>query len=879
MQEKKTYDLTLGKWGPYNKQYLGASHIADEKEGITFCVELFPGFFRRSLMVSHQSNDGGLKMHGANPALTHFSYRYRLEGKDDVYVDAHFNVTEDQLLHIDCVAVNNTDMRQSVIVNMVAGLMFPDVTSGAEPDHFKVKYKPVLKNDALYIDAVDYDDICCDTHIPSDGKYLCETEREKSTNYITCLGGEYFYKEEHRATYCLKKKANSVGIRYCTKSGQAETGTIKIYINGAEHLLHLENAAEYVYQTISFDECEVKKIEISPNGQHLFIDSIVVGMNAEQSRFEEQKRCFEPTRREIVGNEMHLSYQNTAYQYIVSWEQEPLMIRRIFVDDPGRTLAFRTHDHVSEHIISAKRGERISEDIFTNPLYLEPHTKGHFRFSVQAIKCGEEREKIKPKYRREFSFRCNADGEKYLYGENLMAYTTMLNVVYPIYTRRGYIRHNTPGRNWNCLYSWDSGFIGMGLACTDFERAFDCLNTYLTPVGDKHSPYIFHGSVVPTQIYLYAELVNKFPNKRARLKTLYPMVKQYYDFYSTMEREPHQTKSGLIKTWHLFYSTGGWDDYPPQWQLRLNEEKGETEEAGWDNVTPVITTSGAVLIAKILKCISHELGIFEHDAQFEQDIEKYSDAIQKYTWDEEVGYYSYLVHNADGTPKEFYRYTDGTNFNLGFDGIYPYIAGISNSHQSEKIKENIENGLMTKYGICVVDKRAPYYTPYGYWNGSVWMPHQWILWKSLLDKGEIKLAMKIAKTALEVWKKETEASGCTFENFMSANGRGAGYHQFSGLSTPVLMFYEALYVPGTVSTGFFAGVTTKKWNRDKSKLNLEMTASSERATVVVCMNSNFSYCFYVDGKNVEPQKLSDGAYCISLNTAGKHNIAVSKCEE
>lgn len=27
--------------------------------------------------------------------------------------------------------------------------------------------------------------------------------------------------------------------------------------------------------------------------------------------------------------------------------------------------------------------------------------------------------------------------------------------LFPGYYRRGYIRHNTPGRNWDSLYTWD----------------------------------------------------------------------------------------------------------------------------------------------------------------------------------------------------------------------------------------------------------------------------------------------------------------------------------------------------------------------------------------------------------------------------------------
>ena len=74
------------------------------------------------------------------------------------------------------------------------------------------------------------------------------------------------------------------------------------------------------------------------------------------------------------------------------------------------------------------------------------------------------------------------------------------NVVYPVYTRGQYIRHNTPGRWWDSLYTWDSGFIGMGLAQFSARRGFDCLNAYLTPPGDDEAAFIHHGSLVPARV-------------------------------------------------------------------------------------------------------------------------------------------------------------------------------------------------------------------------------------------------------------------------------------------------------------------------------------------------------------------------------------------
>lgn len=45
MKDSKNYDLRLGRFGPYNKDYLGVCHIADEEVGATFNVELFSRFF------------------------------------------------------------------------------------------------------------------------------------------------------------------------------------------------------------------------------------------------------------------------------------------------------------------------------------------------------------------------------------------------------------------------------------------------------------------------------------------------------------------------------------------------------------------------------------------------------------------------------------------------------------------------------------------------------------------------------------------------------------------------------------------------------------------------------------------------------------------
>ena len=201
---------------------------------------------------------------------------------------------------------------------------------------------------------------------------------------------------------------------------------------------------------------------------------------------------------------------------------------------------------------------------------------------------------------------------------------------------------------------------------------------------------------------------------------------------------------------------------------------------------------------------------------------------------------------------------DGVNGNMGMDGVYPYIAGVSNEEQSEAIVQNIKDGLMTDVGVSVVDTRAPYFREDGYWNGSVWMPHQWILWKALLDHGEIDLAMEIATKALDVWEKEVSITYNCYEHFMLCNGRGAGFHHFSGLSTPVLMWFTALYRPYTVTTGFMSIVRNVK--RDEATYSFEVKLDGANPYILLCLEEGKEYTFVTSGK---VRKVNRATFAIS----------------
>jgi hypothetical protein len=164
---------------------------------------------------------------------------------------------------------------------------------------------------------------------------------------------------------------------------------------------------------------------------------------------------------------------------------------------------------------------------------------------------------------------------------------------------------------------------------------------------------------------------------------------------------------------------------------------------------------------------------------------------------------------------------------MGLDGASPMIAGIVTDAQRKILLEKLKNPrhLWTDIGLSAVDQSAPYFSRgEGYWNGRVWMPHQWFFWKALIGDGELAFAHKIARTAIDLWAREVERTGHLWENFIIKTGRGAGCHQFGALSAPVIEFHNAYLRPGQITTGF--DVVLHETHFDYQKNQLEFLLSS-----------------------------------------------------
>ena len=86
-----SHDLRLPDWGPYTKKYTGISHLPEVNSGLRFDLAVFPGYYRRQVLVPNAKWESGFHPWEAAPDLSYYAYRYEIEWKDQVYCDVSFS--------------------------------------------------------------------------------------------------------------------------------------------------------------------------------------------------------------------------------------------------------------------------------------------------------------------------------------------------------------------------------------------------------------------------------------------------------------------------------------------------------------------------------------------------------------------------------------------------------------------------------------------------------------------------------------------------------------------------------------------------------------------------------------------------------------------
>lgn len=572
------------------------------------------------------------------------------------------------------------------------------------------------------------------------------------------------------------------------------------------------------------------------------------------------------------GQSFMVEYPEVDACYGVAWNYPWSEVRQFRCAKLEHLMPLKVHDHVYKDLKGDRKGHYTAN--FLRPVTIAPQgdttlyqllvcgTKDYVRGELEAFGHSEPRPAV-----QEEAMSFLPEGEPFAFGEKLLEATLLTNVVYPIDAFGQPIRHFCPGKNWNSLYTWDCGFIGWAMSEMDPGRGYEIIRQYTTG-PEEEAPFVHHGTPLATQIFAIGDVWKNGGCDEKTLKEIYPRLKRFYDYMSGPD---FRKASGLLSTWNIFYNSGGWDDYCPQLWLRAHKEQRAL-------TTPMVSTSYYLRCARILRMLAAHLGLKKDVRQFDADIARMKKAVLDNAWDADTGYFGYVVHDADGKPQELLRDPEsGANFNMGLDGVAPLIAGITDAAQNERLLGHIftPGELWSDCGITAVSQKAPYYRKDGYWNGTVWLPHQMLLWKTMLDLGLADRARQIAFTAIENWNRECLDSYNCYEHFVIESGRGGGWHNFSGLSSPLINWFCAYYRPGTLSTGFNTLVSRQHWNEDRTALaatlEFDKDARGREAAIIVCMSPGKTYSVKADGLDLAVSSPYDGLLEFKIK-AGKKPV-------
>lgn len=927
------HDLGLPAWGPYSKRYAGISHVADQERGARFDLTVVPGYFRGDLVVPDGLRPSRFHPWEAAPGLSHYTYRYELEWKDQVYCDVSFTALGASTRLISCEWVNTTEYTQRVVSHMVTSLDFASIGSHREWLRTVNLRRPP---GVIWVDALDYEEIHlgrarADGGLAADGMLLGEVRAHGTVGGSVLAGVGQDRDDAAVYSMVLPKVLRDavLRLRYRLPVGV----TAELVLEGPRSI-RLGCRGEGAMRTVDIDLGRVdqgsQRIAVGLSGAALSgleIDGFMIG-EREDVRQTTAVSTSLATDIEVTpgpGGGFVLDPQALDRTYGVAWAGEELSVREFQGEDLDLLLRGAKYDWNGVPSPS-ERAEGIGESagrftsIVPRPMTLPAHSRRTSHGLVcegalhevadQLAEFGgtssrELQQLLDDGRRATFApsspAKVTGERQKLLDSQRRMAATVLTNVVYPIYMRRQYIRHFAPGRWWDSLYTWDSGMIGLGLTEIDPASAEDCLEAYLTGPGDLHSAFIHHGTTVPTQQYLAAELLAR--GGRKRFAHWYPGLREQYRFLAG-EHPESQTRmpTGLLNPFAYFYNSGGWDDYPAQVATH--------RRCLAESVSPMVTTSHVIRVAKLLLLATAEptegtsgpsgyargalpglsaMGgvtwpetVREDVAGYAEDIERMSSAVQQ-CWDPEAGYFGYARHTSEGAFAGILRDDDGVNLNMGLDGVYPLVAGVCAPSHIESLLEKLysPDHLWTDIGFSTVDRSAPYFTRDGYWNGQVWVAHQWFLFKAMLDLGRAELAGRIAEAVLEVWAAETQRTYNTWEHFSIATGRGNGWHQFGGLSAPVLKLFAAYHRTGTLTTGFDTRILHSSGDDAGTWATADMLSlpsATGTASAVLALAPGLRYEAFVDGEPVRLEEPEEGTVHITWSASRKaeHPLAVAR---
>lgn len=870
-------------WGPYSKKYFGISNIVkhQSENGVRFDFTVLPAVTNTDCKAPNVTIPVGVHPWECKADYSYYSYRQEMDTKGEIYADVSFTALSENSTLVRTEIFNNSPLMQNCLVNYFSSIQYPTVNtvrlSLPEKCEFKkandyniYEYSTSRPWDRQTMDAMHKGEFFDDRFYMHKGLGDRDNNRYILPKFSK-LGKEKGDRISYEFDLKNEYKDAALAVRYRTTSVKASTFTINgkaCSFNACDGL----SIAEFELGRLNRGKFSLELVSLGTGGIEFDFFTVCEKEDAKKITAETVKNNFMPeTEMEEYsdGALVELKYEGVENKYCLRTFNRLTRLRDIptgcleDVPTPRLSQPDPSFDNMLETFSGEFNYKHSDEGYYQNTLahtiFIEPETS-HVEYAV--ISLGKTDYKTTEEYEKIYSTAVDSceklsfktEGKKYELSNKLLRAAMFQNTVYPLYHHGEYVVHHTPGKRWDSFYTWDSGFIGLDMNMFNSELAEYILDLYLSDKDNPDYAFLLHGSPVPVHIYQYFDMLCRTNDKQKYYK-YYDRARLFYLFLagkingSTTDK----FKTRLTTTYDYFYNSSGMDDLPSQAEVYRRGVQLKT--------APCISSSQVIRCAKLMSFIASELGRSEDVDGYNADIKRLSDALNTYAWDEEAGYYSYVIHDENGNFAEQLKNASGENMNKTMDGVYPLIAGVTDEKQTQKILAHLksEEEMMSRVGVSAVNMKASYYADNGYWNGNVWFSHQWFLWKTMLDLGEADFAFKIAKTALDAWKKEVDYSNYTFEMISIKTGRGGWFHNFGGLSAPVNLWASAYFGEGSLTAGFDCFIENRQFNENCTGLELSLLHRTGKDGVIIAsMKENGNYTVTLNGKNAEFKERLNG---------------------
>ena len=228
----------------------------------------------------------------------------------------------------------------------------------------------------------------------------------------------------------------------------------------------------------------------------------------------------------------------------------------------------------------------------------------------------------------------------------------------------------------------------------------------------------------------------------------------------------------------------------------------------------------------------------EDQQTFARIVESASAAMNKELWDPTQGLFvAKAVADSSGTATDD---SAGRAAGDSLASLMPFVSGpdVLTPEQDAALRRHLADAttFLSPSGLRSRSAKSAGYRAADPALGGVRFGTQWLVWKSLLDRGDAAHASDLAARVLAAYEKACSASGGSPEWLNADTGGGAGRLDSSGDACALIALQAAYHRPGTISCGWDVNLLDDLYDGAADSLRVVFRpVSSAPKGVILCV--------------------------------------------